>query len=161
MRRKIHMENCAYNHKCIMHCSCPWPSGLRRGSVAARLLRLWARNPPTTWMSVSCECCILPGTGLFVELITRREEPYLVWCVWVWLRSLHIEEALVHQELQRHEKKKKSILHALCWISSCLHSCPVLLKLSTPHKMLKGPGLTEPKFLRSVIGRGPRYNPNS
>ena len=133
MRRKIHMENCAYNHKCIMHCSCPWPSGLRRGSVAARLLRLWARNPPTTWMSVSCECCILPGTGLFVELITRREEPYLVWCVWVWLRSLHTEEALVHQELQRHKKKNPFFMLSVefqvaCILAQFYWSCPHHIK---------------------------------
>jgi hypothetical protein len=32
-------------------------------------------------MSVSCECCVLSGTGLCVELITRPEESYGLWCV--------------------------------------------------------------------------------
>jgi hypothetical protein len=38
-------------------------------------------NPAEAWMSVSCECCVLSGNGLFVGLITRPEEPYQVWCV--------------------------------------------------------------------------------
>ena len=31
-----------------------------------------------TWMSVFCECCVLPGRGLCVGLITRPEESYRV-----------------------------------------------------------------------------------
>jgi hypothetical protein len=34
------------------------PSGLRRGSVASRLLGFQIRTPPGAWMSVSCECCV-------------------------------------------------------------------------------------------------------
>ena len=35
-----------------------WPRGLRRGTAAARLLRLWVRIPPGAWMSVvSGVCC--------------------------------------------------------------------------------------------------------
>ena len=51
------------------------------GSAAARLLGLWLRIPPGAWMSVSCECCVLSGRGLFDELITRPEESYLQWSV--------------------------------------------------------------------------------
>ena len=58
-----------------------WPSGLRRGSAAARLLRLWVQIPPGAWMPVSCECCVLSGRGLCDELITRPEESYRLWCV--------------------------------------------------------------------------------
>ena len=36
-------------------------SGLRCGTAAVRLLRLWVRIPSGTWMSVSCECCVLAG----------------------------------------------------------------------------------------------------
>jgi hypothetical protein len=36
-----------------------WPRGVRLGSTAARLLGLWVRIPLWTWMSVSCECCVL------------------------------------------------------------------------------------------------------
>ena len=58
-----------------------WPRGLRRKSVAARLLRLWVLIPPGAWMSVSCECCVFSGRGLCDELITCPEEPYRLWCV--------------------------------------------------------------------------------
>ena len=57
------------------------PRGLRRGSAAARLVRLWVRIPPGAWMSICCECCVLSGGGLCDELITRPEESYRLWCV--------------------------------------------------------------------------------
>jgi len=38
-----------------------WPRGLRRGSVAARLLGLRVRIPPRTWISVFCECSVFSG----------------------------------------------------------------------------------------------------
>ena len=59
------------------------PRGLRRTSAAARLLRPWVRIPPGAWMSVCCECCVLSGRGLCDELITRSEESYRLWCVFV------------------------------------------------------------------------------
>jgi len=65
-----------------------WPRGLRRGSRAARLLRLRVRIPPGEWRSVCCECCVWSGRGLCVGPITRQEESYRVWCVWVWAWSL-------------------------------------------------------------------------
>jgi hypothetical protein len=37
--------------------------------------------PPGAWMSVSCECCVLSGRGLCVELIPRPVESYRLWCV--------------------------------------------------------------------------------
>ena len=58
-----------------------WPRGLRRVSAAARLLRLWIRIPPGTWMSVCCECCVLSGRGLYDGLFTRPEASYQQWCV--------------------------------------------------------------------------------
>jgi hypothetical protein len=38
-------------------------------------------------MSVSCECCVLSGRGLWDELVPRPEESYRTWCVlsvWSW-----------------------------------------------------------------------------
>ena len=32
-------------------------------------------------MSVSCECCVLPGRGLCNKLITHPEESYQLWCI--------------------------------------------------------------------------------
>ena len=62
---------------------CQWPHGLRRGSAAARLLGLRVWIPPGKWMSVFCECCVLSGRGLCLGLVTRPEESYRVWCVYV------------------------------------------------------------------------------
>jgi len=47
-----------YNHHNVKFCPSHWPRGLRRGSAAARLLRLWVRIPPGAWMLVvSVVCC--------------------------------------------------------------------------------------------------------
>ena len=83
-----------------------WPCGLRRRSTAARLLRSWVRIPPEAWMSVCCECCVLSGTGLCDELITRPEESYRLWCVVVydlenqtsWMRRPRPTRGLSRQE---------------------------------------------------------------
>ena len=63
------------------NCRSQWPRGLRRRSVAARLLRSWVRIPSGAWMFVCYECCVLSGRGLCDELITRLEESYRLWCV--------------------------------------------------------------------------------
>jgi hypothetical protein len=38
-------------------------------------------NTAGAWMSVCCECCVLPGTGLCFGLITRPEVSYRMLCV--------------------------------------------------------------------------------
>jgi len=40
-------------------------------------------NPAGTWMYVSSDCCILSGRCLCDGPITRSEESYRTWCVWV------------------------------------------------------------------------------
>jgi hypothetical protein len=45
-------------------------------------------------VSLSSECCVLSGKGLWVGLLTRPEESYRVWCDWVWSWSLDNKEAL-------------------------------------------------------------------
>jgi hypothetical protein len=50
-------------------------------------------NPPPpqgAWQSLSCECCVLSGRGLCDGPITRLEESYRMWCIWVWSRNLRI-----------------------------------------------------------------------
>jgi hypothetical protein len=64
-------------------CQSQCPRGLRRRSAAAHLLRSWVGIPPGAWMFVCCECCVLSGRGLCDELITRTEESYRLWCVYV------------------------------------------------------------------------------
>jgi hypothetical protein len=66
-------------------CQSQWPRGLRRGSAAVRLLGFWARIPPRAWMSVSWECFVLSGRGLYDGPIPRPEDSHWVWCAWVWL----------------------------------------------------------------------------
>ena len=38
-------------------------TGLRHGSAAAGVLRLRVQILPGTWMSASCECCVVSATG--------------------------------------------------------------------------------------------------
>jgi hypothetical protein len=59
----------------------PVAAKLRRRPIAARLLRLWTRIPPGTWMFVCWPCCVLSGRGLCNELITRPDESYWLSCV--------------------------------------------------------------------------------
>ena len=63
------------------NCRSRWPRDLRRRYSAARLLRLWVRIPPGTWMFVCCDCCVLSGRGLCDGLITPPEESYRMWRV--------------------------------------------------------------------------------
>ena len=77
-------------------CRFQWPCVLWRESAAARLLGLWVRIPPGAWMSVSCECCLLSARGLCIGMITRPEESYPMWCVWIWSWIPNNEEALDH-----------------------------------------------------------------
>jgi len=44
-------------------------------------------------MFVCCECCVLSGRGLCDGLITRPEESYCLWRVFVWSRNIENEEA--------------------------------------------------------------------
>ena len=60
-------------------CRSQWPRGLRRGSAAALLLRLWVRIPLEAGILVTCDCCVLSSRGLCDELITRPEESYRLW----------------------------------------------------------------------------------
>jgi hypothetical protein len=70
-----------------------WPPRRKRRSAAARLLGLRVRVLTGSWMSVSCEGCVLTGRGLCNGTIPRREESHRLWCVWVWSTNLNNEEA--------------------------------------------------------------------
>jgi hypothetical protein len=54
---------------------------------AAHLLGLQVRIPLGAWMSDSCVCCVLQGSGLFDGPIPRLEESYGM-CVCVWHLSV-------------------------------------------------------------------------
>jgi len=51
--------------------------------VCGRLHAGNAGSNPAGGMDVSCKCCELSGRGLCVELITRTEESYRLWYVYV------------------------------------------------------------------------------
>jgi hypothetical protein len=60
------------------------PRGLSPEFAVAQLLSLRVRIQPVAWMSVSCECWVLLGKRLCVELITPPEESnrvYVLLCV--------------------------------------------------------------------------------
>jgi len=58
-------------------------------------------------------CCVLSGRGLRVELITRLEESYRLWCVVVCdLENLKNEEAMTRVGSQRHSKKYTLVLRS-------------------------------------------------
>ena len=62
------------------------PSGRAVYGVGLRPLSSWDcgfESHRGAWMSVSCERFVLSCRGPCVVLITRPEEPYCVWCVWV------------------------------------------------------------------------------
>ena len=71
--------------------------------VARSKVRVWgcslagiaAANPSGDMTSLSCECCVLSGRGLWDGIITRPEESYQVRCVWVWLWRLDNEEEVL------------------------------------------------------------------
>jgi hypothetical protein len=98
-----------------IHRRSQWPRGLRRSSAAARLLRSWVSIPPGAWMFVCCECCVLSGTGLCDELITRPEESYRLWCVVVC--NLEISRMRPWPALGRSTTARKKLIYimALCF----------------------------------------------
>jgi hypothetical protein len=58
---------------------------------------------------------VLSGRGLCDELITRPEEPYLLWCVVVCdLENLVNEEAMTRVGSQRPRKKNHTIEFETC-----------------------------------------------
>jgi hypothetical protein len=59
------------------------PSGraVQGVGLSPRLLRMWVRILPGTWMFFSCECCVLSGRGPCDELITRPEDSYRLLCI--------------------------------------------------------------------------------
>jgi len=76
-----------------IHSWSQWTRGLRRRSLAVRLLRSWVRIPPGAWMFVCCECCALSSRGLCDGFITHPEESHRLARRRVWSRNLENEEA--------------------------------------------------------------------
>ena len=62
-----------------------WPRGLRPGNKASRLLGFRFRILPRAWMCLWW--ALLSCRGPCFRLITRPEESYRVWYVWVWSKT--------------------------------------------------------------------------
>ena len=82
-----------------LSCRFRWPRGLRRGSAAERLLGLRVRIPPRAWICFLRVLCVVRW-GLCDGPITRPEESYRVWCVWVGHQNLNDKEASAHYGCQ-------------------------------------------------------------
>jgi len=54
----------------------------------------FAGSNPAAYMDTSFEYCVFLCRGPCVRLITRPEDSYRVWCVWVWSWSLDNQEAV-------------------------------------------------------------------
>jgi hypothetical protein len=93
-----------------------WPRCLKHDSAAARLLGLRVRISPGARLSVFCDCCVLSGRVLCVGLITRPEETYRVWLVWMWSWSLDNVEALDPLESLAPWKEELLILQLHVWV---------------------------------------------
>ena len=72
--KNIHML--PYSFCILVHCRSKLPRVLRRGSAADCVLGLWVRIPLRVRISVCCECCVLSGTGLCIELNAGTEESH-------------------------------------------------------------------------------------
>ena len=123
-----------------------WPVPLR---VAARLLGLWVRILPGSWLFVSCECCVFSGRALRVRLITRPETSCRVWRVKrVWSRSPVSGGHDLESGRSATKKKKKvlasgnkNVVSTCCasWTGICLETSismhqqnSILLMISVP-----------------------------
>jgi hypothetical protein len=85
----------SYNY-CII-CRGQWPRFRSCGSVATSLLGLRVRIP----LGHGCPSVVCYRVSHCVWLITRPEESYRVWCVWLWSWSLENEVVLAHYRGRR------------------------------------------------------------
>jgi len=83
-------------------------------------------------MSASYDCCVLSRRGLCNVLITRPEESYQVWCVWVWFRNLN----LTVEPPVGGEKDTILAMTLKSWSWSCLHGFPTNGQLSSSSSFL-------------------------
>jgi hypothetical protein len=80
----MHFQNLRFNLTIIKELYIFWQPGLRRKSAAARLLEFLVRIPAVICISACCGCFVLCGRGLCDGPVTRPEDSYRLWCVWLW-----------------------------------------------------------------------------
>jgi hypothetical protein len=101
-----------------------WPRGLRRKSVAVRMLRSWVQIPPRAWIFVCCDCCVLWGRGLCDEMIIRPEESYGLLCVMCDVQTSRMRRPW--PALGRSATKTKSLQYQKVHSSTNMYSTPKL-----------------------------------
>jgi hypothetical protein len=84
------------------------PLGVRCGSAAARLLRLWVPIQQGVWTLVSFVWCALSGSGLCDRPIPRLQESYRLQCFGMCdlKNKLKNEEAMTRVGPQHHKNCK-------------------------------------------------------
>jgi hypothetical protein len=82
----------------------PMARGLTRVSAVVRLpgLRIWI--PPGAWMSCLLWVLFVVKYWFCLELISRPEESYRVWSVWVWQESSTMRRSCVTRAVAPREK---------------------------------------------------------
>ena len=138
------------------------PRGLKRGSAASRLLRLWVLIPSGTWMFVYCECCVLSGRGLCGGLITRPEESYRMWCVVVCdQETSYTKRPQPRQRAAKYKptmgssasRKISEVLQCCNLFNSCNYTL-VIVKLHTERgdcRLVESLSASAVSFLRRII----------
>jgi hypothetical protein len=128
----------ALSHVCQgFACRSQWPRGLRRRSSAARLLSLWVLIPPSAWMFVCCECCVLSGRGLCDGLITRSEESYRMWRVVLcdletsWMRRSWPTGGCCDKKKERNEQINKQGFASSLFATTPTHDTHTLSLMTT------------------------------
>ena len=113
--RHKHVNKCLIRHTGTAVSQSQRARGLRRGSAAARLLRLWVRFSPGACMSVCCECCVLLGRGSLrrADQSSRGVLP-IVMRRCVWSRNLVNEEVLAHWGAVAPKERKKEKEERYC-----------------------------------------------
>ena len=103
-----------------------WPSGHRRCSAAARLLRFLFRMQRGARISVCCDSCLLSRSGICDQLLTPPVLSYGDVCVYIWN----------HREWGCHSYVE-SRGHIKFHLVSCCYILPVYLhlKLSSINKL--------------------------
>jgi hypothetical protein len=74
-------------------------------------------------MSGCCECCVLSGRGLCDGLVTRPEESYRLWCVWVWSWSVEKWGGLGPQGAVERLEKNIYICTVYVYLYVCMYVC--------------------------------------
>ena len=82
--------------KTIRYFYIPVAARSRAWVCGSSLAGIVGSNPAGSWISVSCECCVLSGRGLCVRLLSRPVKFCRLWCVWVSSWSLDNKAALAH-----------------------------------------------------------------